>query len=412
MDQAELGLRLRRAREISNVSQQQAADAIEAPRTAITQIEAGNRSVSSLELSKLAKLYRTPIASFFDDHDHEHEDNPSLVAFHRVVPGLERHPAIQGEVERCVDLFTEGVKLEALVSYDVRNAPPSYDVGAPRTIGDAIREGERIAHEERSRIGLGNAPILDVSELLLSQGIWASGLELPDEMSGLFLHHESTGLAILVNAAHPRARKRFSYAHELAHALMDRGRELSVSSRDNAADLIEKRANAFAAAFLMPRSGILGMLRGLNKGRPSRHEQTIFDVATGESITAELRDTARSQQITYTDVSLIAHHFGVSYQAAAYRMKSLRHVSSAECEELLQHEDHGREYLNALDLLDDLEAPLARPYWDRELRSEIANLAIEAFRREEISRGRLLELGRSLNFEGDRLLRLAEAACA
>jgi len=47
---------------------------------------------------------------------------------------------------------------------------------------------------------------------------------------------------------------------------------------------------------------------------------------------------------------------------------------------------------------------------DRELRSEIARLAIKAYRREEISRGRVLELSNLLNIKGDTLLRLAQAA--
>ena len=37
----------------------------------------------------------------------------------------------------------------------------------------------------------------------------------------------------------------------------------------------------------------------------------------------------------------------------------------------------------------DVEELEAREYPDRELRSEIAHLAIEAYRREEISRGRV-----------------------
>ena len=75
------------------------------------------------------------------------------------------------------------------------------------------------------------------------------------------VQHHSIGLGILVNAAHSRARKRFSYAHEFAHALMDREAEITVSSAENASQLIEKRANAFAAAFLMPRGGIAEALR-------------------------------------------------------------------------------------------------------------------------------------------------------
>ena len=63
-------------------------------------------------------------------------------------------------------------------------------------------------------------------------------------------------------------------------------------------------------------------------------------------------------------------------------------------------------------LTGDVEELEAREYPDRELRSEIAHLAIEAYRREEISRGRVLELGKTLGMKADILLRLAEAARA
>ena len=59
------------------------------------------------------------------------------------------------------------------------------------------------------------------------------------------------------------------------------------------------------------------------------------------------------------------------------------------------------------DMVGDVEEPEHR---DRELRSEITHLAIEAYRREEISRGRVLELSKMLGMKGDVLLRLAEAA--
>ncbi len=61
-------------------------------------------------------------------------------------------------------------------------------------------------------------------------------------------------------------------------------------------------------------------------------------------------------------------------------------------------------------MFSDVGEPEQRRHWDRELRSEIAHLAIEAYRREEISRGRVLELGKMLDIEGDTLLRLAQAA--
>ncbi len=409
MDPTKLGRRLRLAREARGLSQQAAANAISAPRTAITQMEAGNRSVSTLELTQLVELYRRPVTYFLEEAVHAEEEDV-LVALHRVAPGLERDPGVREQVDRCLSLCREGVTLATVLGLSPRSGPPAYEMRIPRTAGEAITQGEQVAHDERHRLSIGVSPIPDVSELLSAQGIWASGIELPNQMSGLFMRHPSIALAVVVNASHPRGRKRFSYAHEYAHALLDREHNITISSIDNSAELMEKRANAFAAAFLMPRDGVYEFLRSLDKGLPSRQEQTIFDVASGGQIEAESRTAPRSQRITYKDVALLAHHFGVSYQAALYRLKSLGHISHPESHDLLEQDDFGRQYLDMLRMSDDVEVQEQREYWDRELRSEIAHLAIEAYRREEISRGRLLELSKSLGIPGETLLELAEVA--
>ncbi|MDY0041938.1 MAG: XRE family transcriptional regulator [Desulforhabdus sp.] len=404
----EVARRLRFARESAGLSQQAVADAIEVTRTAITQMEAANRSVSTLELTRLAALYRRPVTWFLnEDSDSKEED--VLVALHRIDADFAQDPNVREQVERCLTLCREGLSLEKLLGQDSRSGPPSYEMHVPRNAGEAVSQGEQIAEGERRRLNIGSSPIADISELISTQGIWASGTSLPNQMSGLFLHRPSVGLAILVNATHPRARKRFSYAHEYAHALLDRNHGIKVSTSQNSVDLVEKRANAFAAAFLMPRNGVYELLRSLDKGLPSRQEQSIFDVASGDVIETELRSPPRSQQIIYKDVAMVAHHFGVSYQAAAYRLKSLRHISQPETQELLKQEQFGRRYLDVLNLI-SMDEPDAEENWDRELRIEVLNLAIEAYRREEISRGRLLELGKALSISSDTLLELGEAA--
>ena len=364
--------------------------------------------MSTLELTKLSRLYLRPVADFLQEGARD-EDEDVLVALYRVAPGLEQDPSTHEHVARCVSLCREGVRLERLLGAEPRLGPPSYETRVPRSSGAAMAQGEQTAIQERRRLGIGNAPIADISELIASQGIWASGVELPNGMSGLFLRHPSIGLAILVNSSSPKGRKRFSYAHEYAHALLDRDRNITVSSTDNSSEMVERRANAFAAAFLMPRSGIYDALRSFGKGLPSRQEQIVFDVASGGHIEAELRSPAGSQRITCKDIAILAHHFGASYQAALYRLKSLRHISHPESRELLEQEGFGREYLKALDMFGDVGEREQRRYWDRELRREIAHLATEAFRREEISRGRVLELSGTLGIDGDILLRLAEA---
>ena len=82
----ELTNRLRKARDSRGISQQAAAEFAGLPRTAITQIEGGNRSVSTLELTKLAKLYRYPISYFLDEIPNDDED--TNVVLYRAAPNL------------------------------------------------------------------------------------------------------------------------------------------------------------------------------------------------------------------------------------------------------------------------------------------------------------------------------------
>src|SRR5680860_1178789 len=65
----ELGERLREARRYLGLKQDEVAQYLKIQRTALSEIEAGNRRVEALELNRLAKLYRQPVAYFIDDDD-------------------------------------------------------------------------------------------------------------------------------------------------------------------------------------------------------------------------------------------------------------------------------------------------------------------------------------------------------
>ena len=47
---------------------------------------------------------------------------------------------------------------------------------------------------------------------------------------------------------------------------------------------------------------------------------------------------------------MVAQRFGVSFQASVYRLRSLRHISQIECDELLEREELGKDYLRVLGL--------------------------------------------------------------
>ncbi len=59
-----LGDRLREARKYLGLKQEEVAAYLKIPRTALTDIENGQRRVEAIELTRLAKLYRQPVAYF------------------------------------------------------------------------------------------------------------------------------------------------------------------------------------------------------------------------------------------------------------------------------------------------------------------------------------------------------------
>jgi transcriptional regulator with XRE-family HTH domain len=64
-----LGDRLREARKYLGLKQEEVATYLKIPRTALSDIESGQRRVEAIELARLAKLYRQPVGYFTGEDD-------------------------------------------------------------------------------------------------------------------------------------------------------------------------------------------------------------------------------------------------------------------------------------------------------------------------------------------------------
>src|SRR4028119_2234686 len=144
---AVLGKRLREARTNCGLTQEAAAEKIGITRTALVQIEAGNRSVNTFELVELASLYKADISLLLSEQEVE-EDDP-LVALCRVEPHLSDNPVVESQIRDYVDIFREGVRLEQLLEEGVRSTPPAYDFPEPKSYTEAVRQGQDLAIQER-----------------------------------------------------------------------------------------------------------------------------------------------------------------------------------------------------------------------------------------------------------------------
>jgi Zn-dependent peptidase ImmA (M78 family)/transcriptional regulator with XRE-family HTH domain len=383
VDQRELARRLKAAREACHLTQEDVAAHLAVSRSTIAQIELGNRAVTSLELDKLAYLYGRDIRAFLAD---EFRPEDALVAVFRRHPDMMREDQVLAAVRRSLAAGREVTNLERLLGVDADlTMLPAYGLRPPATKWEAIQQAERIAVEERRRLGLGVSPLPSVAELLEAQGVRTSKADLPQDLSGLTVAEPDVGVLVVVNATHVAWRQRFSFAHEYCHVLLDRDQKGAISRATDRDTLPEVRANAFAAAFLMPAEGVTAFLQGLAKGQPSRLKAEVFDEEA--PLTAQARPAPGSQDIKLYDVVLLAHHFGVSRISALYRLKNLKLLGESEFGSLQIQEEagRGREIAETLGLAEPDEGGDG-------IRARIVTLALEAFRRGEITRHKLDEL--------------------
>lgn len=398
----ELAVRLRQAREAAGLTQEDVARRLGLSRSSVAQMELGNRSVSSLEIDAMAQLYGRSLGELLAE---EFEPEATLVAIFRAEASAAEGDALLDAVTHAIELARELASLEELLEIErVRLRAPAYQVPPPRNKWEAIQQGNQAAAEERKRLDLGDLPLGDVADLLESQGVRTARLPLPDDVSGLTLMDPRLSYFVVANEGHAVLRRRFSWVHEYAHVLFDRDRRGTVSRESEREDLAEVRANAFAASFLLPPGGARDLLAELGKGRGSRDRWELYHDGDPKAVfRAEGRPEPGSQQVQLYDVILLARRFGVSRLSTIYRLKNLGLISQPELDGLLlqEREGQGLEIERSLglpgwqaqrDLEQQLRDPGALEAHGGNFRTRFLSLALEAYRREEISRGKLREL--------------------
>jgi transcriptional regulator with XRE-family HTH domain len=329
-----LATNLRKARENRGLSQQTVAKKLGLSRSLIAQIELANRPVTADDLAKFADLYDTPAVELTGTR--VDTDDPVTATLLNLAPALLKEFDMQSRIHGVLGALMSASELERLLERPARTGPPKYPLPSPRTLVDAIRQGEEIAEHERQRLGLRDAPIPELPDLCAAQGVPVFALKLPDELSGLFIAHASVGHAIVVNVTHDAIRQRLAIAHGYAHAVCEPMGTIRVCTHANAKELIERRAAAFAAAFLLPASGVAGTVQRLGKGQPSRQEYWAFDAATEQSVRTEERSTPGSQTMTYLDGVWIARRFATTYTLAIARLLGLGLIAESDRRRLLR----------------------------------------------------------------------------
>jgi Zn-dependent peptidase ImmA (M78 family)/DNA-binding XRE family transcriptional regulator len=354
---ADIGERLRIAREAAGIKQAEAASAIEVARTTLVAIEQGHRRVRMSELQQLAKLYRTSVNAILRQEAVQVDLAPRF----RKLTGTSDQAA-DTAAKLLGDLAKAEVELENLLGI---KRVPNYPPERPILRGDVRVQAENDAMELRQRLGLGNGPVADIVTLLeLELGVRLYVRRLDSRISGLFAYEDALGPCMLLNASHPRDRRTQSAAHETGHFLSTRREPEILHSHEAETSREERYANLFARAFLTPTRAVT---------------QKFQEV------------TAGSDRLSRRHVIVLAHFFGVSREAMVRRLEELGLVKPGTWDWFQSNggisDEQARQVLGDLLVPDTQKADADRP---TTLRLNL--LAAEVYRQGLLSEGQLARL--------------------
>ncbi|BDV36691.1 transcriptional regulator (plasmid) [Methylocystis iwaonis] len=202
---------------------------------AISDYEKGEYPPSAETLERLALSTRFPPGFFFGPD--LHEPTPKTASF------------------RSMSRMTAGQRDAALgagaLAFMLNDwVETRFDLPAPDLLDLRDEDPETAAATLRQHWRLGERPIKNMVHLLESKGVRVYSLaENSVEVDAFSLWHSNTPFLFL-NTLKSAEHGRFDAAHELGHLVLHRH---CGPHQPNA----EKEANAFAAAFLMPRASVL-----------------------------------------------------------------------------------------------------------------------------------------------------------
>lgn len=167
---------------------------------------------------------------------------------------------------------------------------------------------EILAQKFRADHGLSATEAVSMKSVVRLCNILTVYLPMSDNAYGMSLKSPQNDMFILVNSKNARGRQHFTIAHEIFHLFYDEAPKPHLCCKDGKSP-VERTADQFAAALLMPKEGVLKMLPA--------------DVAAGDPVSIP---TALK----------IGQYFGTSHTATLIRLEQLGIIKKSEMQNLLR----------------------------------------------------------------------------
>ncbi|EJN04214.1 XRE family transcriptional regulator [Phyllobacterium sp. YR531] len=222
--------------------------------TAVGYYENGDRRPDMNTLMQLSSVLKQPVSFFFKETSNKLQKKK--VRFFRSVGPK------SNKVNMALDVRTNWLSefVDTLLGAGIRlpapNVPLFNDVEPDGEF--SLEQVEYIAARTRRHWALGDGPINNMVALLESQGVIVGRFGMASEKIDAFsCWIESTPFIILGSEKGSAVRSRFDAAHELGHLILHRDITLDDMESKSTRLRIEREANWFAGAFLVPKTALL-----------------------------------------------------------------------------------------------------------------------------------------------------------
>lgn len=234
--------RIREAREARGLSGETLAEVVGVSRQAIAQFETGQASPAGETMSRIIGATGQPISFFTGVPNRAGEPRSP---FFRSLKRMEQHHR-RRIVRRMQWAGDIGALLERFIDLPSVNFP-ELEFDAATGDEDDI---ERAAEKLRDHWGLGRGPIRNLAATMEMNGILLVREPVRcQDMDAVSCWIGGRAIVLLSDEVVSGPRDLFNLAHELGHLVLHPDIEVSSSNLDR----IEKQANRFASALLLPR---------------------------------------------------------------------------------------------------------------------------------------------------------------
>jgi len=310
----------------------------------ISQIERNEREIKAWELSELANALAVNVNDLLQEEKPEKE--PAILW--RQTPKNQKETKEAVFIKRC----RRYALLEKLSGMEVSRIFPQKHIN-PDSLN--FETADQMAMEIRNEFNLGERPAEVLGKTLedvFGVKIWYLQMEDGSAASTI----GKFGPAILINSNEAPWRRNYNFAHELFHLITWNSIPPAMIHRKKGLwDRIEKIANAFASALLLP----------------------------NEALTIEFNKHLKKNRISYTNLIGIARNFGVSTSALLYRLLNMKRITQKMLDKTL--EDPKFKNID--------RASMSGRWWPPpEIPERFVRLAVIAFKKGNLSRTKLSEL--------------------